>query len=637
MESKDTEKTPAVSPKSFMALGPTLHYSHENVQICWLLAVTVFAMSCLFWSRIATGQFASFVPENVTSLSAWRLDEFALTGVSIFEYPWQILVLGLCMGILCAAPILVAQLLSFSHSLPFIMAVVFLAGLPGFGATLFFSCVGVACRPLRFRSRIIAIALCMSPQLLYWGHFGGAKGGEPLVWGFSFAPWVCAWLVGLFLAGAVLAIGHFTRYKPGLIWSSTGIVLMLAAGLFETKIGFDELDFQLHVAKNNPEQVAVFHDQSLRERLDQVIKDESFKDYVDMFFYPTDTIELRKSLKQEILIKLTWGRWPVWLEPSEQLNYQEKTAMLNQQYDQFIRPAQSWWMPNVLYTQILKRRLTSRRMAVTLYYKGLLSEYNPDISLLGEKEILHFYNDYPLERSRQIWFRLYKEFGQTPESLEARWRIAWHSAARGAFDQAAELLEETEKGLALRLAALAEETPETDSIFRLFHPPAESIMTRVKLNELLYRVDRLQILISQENRTEGLESARRLAQFINLDPHVLSYQGKLGVLLGQLGDTDGLRDNVLLAQAKTILDEVEREKKLNALHQNFQNSDGGVEALYELGLLQIRRYQAESDTNKKKTLLAEARNTLARFLELYADTPYADQVNRNLTALPVVE
>ena len=156
MESKDTEKTPAVSPKSFMALGPTLHYSHENVQICWLLAVTVFALTCLFWSKIATGQFASFSPESVTVLDAWRLDQFALTGVSIFEYPWQILVLGLCMGVLAAAPILVAQLLSFSHSLPFIMAVFFLAGLPGFGMSLFISCLGVACRPLRFRYGFVA-------------------------------------------------------------------------------------------------------------------------------------------------------------------------------------------------------------------------------------------------------------------------------------------------------------------------------------------------------------------------------------------------------------------------------------------------------------------------------------------------
>jgi len=38
MDDKETEKTPIVASKSFMAVGPTLHYSHKNVQTCWLLA-----------------------------------------------------------------------------------------------------------------------------------------------------------------------------------------------------------------------------------------------------------------------------------------------------------------------------------------------------------------------------------------------------------------------------------------------------------------------------------------------------------------------------------------------------------------------------------------------------------------------
>ena len=35
MSNKDAEKMPQVTPKSFMAVGPTLHYSHENVLIFW--------------------------------------------------------------------------------------------------------------------------------------------------------------------------------------------------------------------------------------------------------------------------------------------------------------------------------------------------------------------------------------------------------------------------------------------------------------------------------------------------------------------------------------------------------------------------------------------------------------------------
>ena len=104
---KGSEKNPQASTKSFMAVGPTLHYSHENVLICWFLAVIVYALCCLFWSKIATGSFAAFdaVDPNSSplgglfSMDTWHLDRFTLTGVSILEYPWQILVLGLLMGV----------------------------------------------------------------------------------------------------------------------------------------------------------------------------------------------------------------------------------------------------------------------------------------------------------------------------------------------------------------------------------------------------------------------------------------------------------------------------------------------------------------------------------------------------------
>ena len=66
MDINETEKTPIAVSKSFMAVGPTLHYSHKNVQRCWLLAVVAFGMTCFFFSKIATGSFCQlyklFVP-----------------------------------------------------------------------------------------------------------------------------------------------------------------------------------------------------------------------------------------------------------------------------------------------------------------------------------------------------------------------------------------------------------------------------------------------------------------------------------------------------------------------------------------------------------------------------------------------
>ena len=73
------------------------------------------------------------------------------------------------------------------------------------------------------------------------------------------------------VAGIVLAVGHYTRYKPGLTWIFTTTTLLLALGIFEWAVGFDELDYQFYVARNNPEDVTEFREHSIREALDETV------------------------------------------------------------------------------------------------------------------------------------------------------------------------------------------------------------------------------------------------------------------------------------------------------------------------------------------------------------------------------
>jgi len=463
-----------------MAVGPTLHYSHKNVQICWLLAVGAFGLSCLFWSKIVTGSFWSFDVQTITTMEFWRLDQSITTGVSIFEYPWQILVLGLLMGIMGVVPVLISQLMSFRYSLIFILEVFSLANLPGFAICLFVSCIAAACRPLRFRSRFIAIALCTAPQLLYWGYFGAARGVEPIEWGFSFAPWICAWLDALAIAGFVLGIGHFTRYRPGLTWIFTLLTLIIAVVVFEVTIGFDELDYQLYVAKNNPEQVSKFHDHSITEALDATTRDPATKKYLEQSFYPADQIARRAELKREIQEQLRYDFWPGWFIVPEELKYRKKKEWLLKQYDL----------------------------------------------------LLHFYSDYPHEKTRLIWWELYRDFASSPESLEARWRIAKHQAGQQMFKEAEKLLAEAQTMLAdEKSKRLEAEYEPSGKLFGLFRRPANSVMTVPKLNELQRRLSQLQVLVSSQNRTEGPGSVERLARFVMLNPHASEYAQQLDGLL----------------------------------------------------------------------------------------------------------
>jgi len=629
-------KLPKVISKSFMTVGPTLHYSHKNVQTCWLLAVIVFGLCCFFWSRIVTGLFWSF---DLQAAPNWRLDRFIMTGASIFEYPWQVLVLGLLMGVMAVVPVLISQLLSFHHSLIFILEVFFFANLPGFAVCLLVSCFAAACRPLRFRSRFVAIALCMAPQLLYWGYFGGARGVEPTKWGYSFAPWICAWLVGLTIAAEVLAVGHYTRYRPGIVWIFTALTLLLAVLVFEVKIGLSELDYQFYVAENNPENVLEFRDHSITEALDKTITNPTVKRYLEGFFYPTEPIPLREELKREIQIQLSYDRWPSWFIVPDQMKYQEKRQWLNQQYELFINPPRPGWMPVFLHAKWIKERSSSKRMPIALYYRALLGEYAPDINLLAAKEVLHFYNDYPHERSAEFWYRLYRDFSNSPESLEARWRIAKHWAGLGRFTEADELLSEAQKMVAERLRLFEKEPSANDTLLSTFRPPDDSAVTALELMDLARRISETHTLISPQNRTQEPAAQKRLAEFVMLNPHSQDYSWRLSRILAQIGDTDALRDNILLAQATLIADEQLRAEKLKELHEKFQGTDGAMRALYELGLLKRRQWTQQDQTNLelKKKLLAETRAILASFISLYPGSIYTEQVQKTLAGLPKVE
>ncbi len=641
----ETEKTPK-APKSFLTIGPTLHYSHSNVQRSWLLAAALFSITCLLWSRIVTGSFWTFDFQAQAAPDFWRLGEATTAGTSIFEYPWQIIVLGLLMGIMAVVPVLIAQLMSFGHSFVFLLAVFFLANLPGFATFLLVSCFAVAARPLRFRSRIIAIALCMAPQLLYWGLFGAAKEVDTFSWGLSLAPWIFAWLVGMTVAGIVLAVGHYTRYKPGLTWIFTTTTLLLALGIFEGAVGFDELDYQFYVARNNPEDVTEFREHTIREALDETVnvaikqKDLSMKKFV-----ATERIPLRAEMKGEILIDLNNSdEWPAWFDSKvrEEWRYKDRRKWLIEQYGCFMHPEKPWWMPRFVHDRILQRRSASERMPIALYYKAMVNEYSPDLRQIRQDDLLGFYCDYPQDEALPIWDDLYsiEAYNKSPESIEARWRLARHIARQewlkesrliGELDYANSILVEANEMLERELA-LAEQTRPAppDNLFGAFRRPARTVLTVVKLRDLQRRVRELKTLIGEENRKGAEGAVLRLAKFVRLNPHSLEYEQQLDALLADTGQNDGLLDNLLLEKAKLIADEQGRGRRLEALHRQFQNTDGGIQALYELTRLRIEVYKREPRMDS----LLPARDMLMSFLSLYPKSFYADQVRKNLEDLP---
>jgi len=624
MANENVEKQVIAGSKSFMSVGPMLRYSHANVHLFWGLGVVSFAITCFFWSKITTGSFYSFFGNCLANFDMCFLRNILFRPINIFEYPYQIFVLGLLMAVLGVIPPLVSQLLSFRYSIPFIILIGSVGCMPLFAGAVLLSCAACACRPLRFRSRIVAIALCMAPQFLYWGYFGGAEGVEPIKWGFSFAPWVVAGVCGLLIAAIVLGIGHFTRYRPGLIWAVTIAASLGAFLIFEYNIGLGELDYQLYVARNNPEEDSVFHDHKITKALDRTITDPTVKRYLSGFFYPTEPILLREELKREILTQLGNDRWPSWLIVPDELSYQKEKERLFGQYDLFI-----------------SSRGKSERMPIALYYKALLEEYRPDLRNLGENEVLSFYSDHPNRDALPTWYRLYQNFGNSPESIEARWRIAMHLSGQGMFDNASGLCMEAKQRIKILLDDVTDggSRVNSDSFFTAFGSPAKTVMTRLKLRSLLHRVELLNDVINLQNHGDDDKSIRRLSVFVMLNPYSSDYSNRLDELLAGMGEDDKLIDNVLVAKTMLIKDSQRRSSELKALWEKFKERDGGVRALYEYAVLQVSIYKgiSEKDSEERKEYLVRSYKALNEFMSLYPESIFFENVDSLLKTLPRAE
>jgi len=622
MIENDSIKPQSVPSKSFMTAGPCLHYSHANVNLCWALSIAVYLAVSIFWSRLLIGEDLSVSLAGLFYPEFWNIGRFVAAPLSIYEYPWQIVVLGILMGILATLPVLVSQLLSFRYTIPMIIIVVVVSRLGLFSVFLTVSCIAVACRPLRFRSRFISVALCMAPQIVYWAVWGGYGSIDPIRWGFSYAPWVYAWLTGLFMTAVILAIGHFNRYKPGVVWTTSLLLLLLACSIFYYKIGFSELDYQLYVAGASPEEAVEFHDHSLTPILDEIIQDDPTRSWLQGIFYPAEPLQLREKLKSDIQNQLVYGNWPQWIQKKlpTQFLYQTKRLNLLRQYERFI-----------------DRWPKSDRMPIALYNKAIANEMHPDIRRFGRTETLHFYSDYPYYENILIWQKLYEDFPASPESLEARWRIAMQEAGRGKFDKAEELCDVAVSLTSDEIDKLENQTIASNTgILSAFTLPPKTAMTATKLRDVVFRLRKLRALIGRENQGTTPQSKQRLAEFVTLNPYRLDYDAKLTTLLAGMEQTDLLQNYILLALALTQPDSDVRLKKLTELTTLAPPAcDAAIQTQYEIAVIKIGIWKNPQTTpDAKKAALSESRKILTQLTASHPGTLWADQAETFLVSLP---
>ena len=615
---KDTKDQQKQSPsKPFMTMGPTFHYSHANVLRCWWLAVIVYCCTCFFWSQVLLGDVDMFKIQGLgTDFNLWTLGHYVKSPVSIYEYPWHIFVLAVLTAIIAFMPVLIAQLFSFSYSILPIIVCLLLAKLPGLASVLLISCFMVACRPLRFRSRFISVVLCSSPILIYLILSGKAADPDPLRWGLSFAPWLLAWLLGLTLCGIVLSIGHFTRYKPGQIWLWSSILLVLGIFTFFDRISFAESNYKLYIQRNAPESIENFQPRDISNILDKAASNPLFSVESGLILADNPR-QYREQLISELQEMLSLGTWPFWFIEncdSDFYDYERKRSSVIEQYDFFVA-----------------KHKKNHRVASALYYKAILNEYQPDIPAIRELEQLKFYCTYPRPEVYPDWIKLYKQYPDSVESIEARWRIAVNLAGKQKFNTAASLCRE--------ILSMAEEktkivySSQSDEV-AVFRKPAETVITPMDLNGILFKTKYLLHFLSG-NYLEVQPDL--LASFLKLDKRSLDYFKRLQDINSKTPNESPLKDNLELEIIKKQYYGLSIIENLTKFANKYKGSDGELEAEYLLGKNYTKLWIDEQDPAKKLEYLNSGRAILKDLVERHKDSLFFADAAKILSDLPKEE
>lgn len=214
-----------------------------------------------------------------------------------------------------------------------------------------------------------------------------------------------------------------------------------------------------------------------------------------------------------------------------------------------------------------------------------------------------------------------------------------HWCGQGRFEQSREILSDSLWKVNERIEELYSSGNTGESFFSSFQPPDDSVITGYKAINLKHRIEKLSILISDENLSGDVESALRLSKFVMLNRHEEFYELDLNSMLDSMNKSDPLYDNVLLERSKLIDDAKMRAIELERIHSSYPKRDGGIEAYYELGMTRIEIWRDfdGSGGGDKKPLLIEARGTLTDFIARYADSIFTMQARESLSTLPRVE
>ena len=620
--------------KRWLSDGPTVAFARRYRYACWAFNLLLYILLNLFYLRLQTGVWLPWQYTNETT----TLTEQLLSPLSIFDFPAHIFVIGLLMALLCVLPILIAQLYNIWHAIPFIAAALFCGHQQIFSLCLLVSCVAASFEPFRFKSKFVAAVMCLIPELLYVVIFSGSNPEtEALRWAVLYAPWVLAFFFCLIFFGIILGIGHFVRYRPGVITPIFGLVLAGTVLLFHQKIGMNERDFQAYVYQFRPETVINLCSKDIQPLLEE----EKAKRLELMPFLNPETID------EELLDDWKRAFQASFLESEAVRENTETIVKAIIEARKFVQ-AKERARQNI--NRFIQMYPNEKRVADALYYKGLLLDLKPNVRHLEEQKRLSFYTDIPAPTSQAVWQEILDRFDGFPVAIASRWRFAVLSLQaeeekpdyRKRYRQVRELLLEAEKSSRVQLEQREEEerraasqTTWMPSMRDVFNPKAP-ILSVEALNAIIRRIGILRALIAKENRPDDVKHGKRLADFIGLDPYQLDYISLLKDLKINAPQPDPLIDNIELAETMLMEDPERKGLELRKLIRKYPKQDGGNQARIELAKLYLEKYNRSNNENDRATLLQDGRELLTPVLDLPPESIFVQQALELLRKWPGV-
>jgi hypothetical protein len=617
--------------------GASMAHTGWSRTALWVVNLLLYALLNMFYLRIKTGLWLQLEgPYNTETLIPTLL-----LPLNIFQFPDYIIVTALLMGLLCTVPILTAQLYNFFYAIPFLFAVFFLGHNTILTFCLAVSCAAVSFEPLRFKSKFVAAISALLPEALYWVFFSGQNPQQDaLRWAVLYAPWAIALLVCVILLGVILGLGHFLRYRPGVLMPIFGFLLAGTVWYFHLSIGMNERDFQAEVYRYSPGLVADFQDRSIKGLLEEEL-----------------TLQQRQApfLSAELLARQIRMEWRWAFNPnvdsisgnSIELSGWNPMAMARAEASRFVFAKIT---SSTYFDHFIRNHPGDPREADALYYKALIVDIKVDSRALRDEDMLRFYNNVPSIHSQAIWNDIIERFGQTEVALEARWRLARLLAggnpqnsnleatvkspknaaknnanatkSRGQstfdagvnstknFDDALELLRQARQHCQQVIAGRKETTKRSffwnSRLGAIFTPPATTVSDE-ELLSLKDRIEKLILLIGPENRTSRQLNDIRLTKFVGLDACQFNYEDKLKELMLNAPKPDPLVDNIELAQAMAEKNPDDKRARLTDIVKRYPQRDAGLQAMLELAriLLEDRKsseYRADRQNLRKESL-----------------------------------